>query len=72
MTVARALLNTALAALALSLTSGASSARADGPPESGAGWLQLKTGVTFADAATVDGFVALEGNGDPAMVFGLG
>lgn len=52
----------------------APTARADDfyPPEAGAGWLQLRTGFSFADTATLDGFVGLETSGDPAMVLGIG
>lgn len=72
MKVAQTLSSSALVALAIATLASAPTARADGPPESGAGWLQVRTGVTFADAATIDGFIGLEGNGDPTMVFGLG
>ena len=71
MKVSQTLSSSALVALAFFAMSD-SSARADGPPESGSGWLQLRTGATFADAATIDSFVGLESNGDPAMVLGLG
>lgn len=70
MKVAQPLSSPALVALALLVS--ASTSRAEGPPESGAGWLQVRTGATFADAATIDSFVGLESNGDPAMVLGLG
>lgn len=70
MKVAHTLSSSAFVALALITSS--SIARADGPPDSGAGWLQLRTGATFADAATIDSFVGLESNGDPAMVLGIG
>lgn len=71
MKVAHTLSSFTLLALATALLT-SSSSRAEGPPESGAGWLQLRTGATFADAATIDSFVGLESNGDPAMVLGLG
>lgn len=53
------------------------SARASDPhlsaPESGAGWLQLRTGLTFADALTLDEFaLGLESGGDPGLVLGIG
>lgn len=70
MKVANPLSSSALVALATLVS--VSTSRAEGPPESGAGWLQVRTGVTFADAATIDSFIGLEGDGDPAMVFGVG
>lgn len=49
-----------------------STVRADYPPESASGWLQIRTGLSFADTLTLDSFIGLESNGDPGFVLGIG
>ncbi len=38
----------------------------------GSGWLEVRTGVSFGDSATIDQTLAITGKDDPAAVFGIG
>lgn len=76
----RAVLVLALTAAVMtpSAVGGGGVARADtgftiGPPRYARGWMHVRTGITFADALTLDDTaLGLQTNGDPALVLGVG